>query len=297
MSIDDSPTTTADITPLQLNIENTTITKEKVYDGNTTAAVTAGDLQNVVSPDVVTVSATASYDNANVGTEKTITVAYTISGAAAGNYTAPVDFTTDDGVITALQLTIADPTITKEKVYDGNTTAAVTAGAFTNKIENDDVTVGATATYDDANVGTGKTITVVYTISGTAAGNYTKPVDFTANDGVITKKELTITGAVADNKVYDGNTDAVVDFTDASLDGIVNEDDVNINSEGYTATFAQSDVGTDIAVTVTGVTITGTAADNYEVAQPVDLTANITVAPLTISANDYEKRLWYRIRI
>jgi hypothetical protein len=156
-------------------------------------------------------------------------------------------------------------------------------------VGSDAVTVSAVANYDNANFGTGKTITVAYTIDGAAAGNYTKPVDFTAADGEITRKELTISGAVAQNKIYDGTNTTVVNFTDASLAGVVLPDEVTINSAGYTATFVQSTVGSGIAVTVTGVTLGGTSAANYEVVQPTGLTANITVAPITITANNYDK--------
>lgn len=186
---------TGDINPLLLTINNPTLTTTKVYNGNTTAAVTAGSLTNVVAGDVVSIATTtATYDNANVGTGKTITVAYTITGAAAGNYTKPVDYVVTTGEITALQLTSANPTLTTTKEYDGNTTATVTAGSLTNVVGTDVVSIGtATATYDNANVGTGKTITVAYTITGTAATNYTAPVNYIYAAGAITTKALTIT--------------------------------------------------------------------------------------------------------
>lgn len=86
---------------VQLTISNPTITLSKVYDGNTTAAVTAGTLSGVVSPDVVTVTAAATYDTAAVGTGKTITVVYTLGGADAANYTKPMDLQVFNGVITS----------------------------------------------------------------------------------------------------------------------------------------------------------------------------------------------------
>ena len=54
------------------------------------------------------------------------------------------------------------------------------------------------------------------TLGGGDAGNYTvsQPSGLTAD---ITAKNLTISGAVANNKQYDGNTEATVDFTGASL--------------------------------------------------------------------------------
>ena len=85
----------------QLTISTPTLTLSKVADGTTTAAVTKGVLAGVVSPDVVTVSAVATYDTALVGTGKTITVVYTLGGADAAKYVKPVNYTVATGEITA----------------------------------------------------------------------------------------------------------------------------------------------------------------------------------------------------
>lgn len=76
------------------------MTETKAYDGNTTAQVIAGNLTGVADGDTVTVSAVAKYDNANVGTGKTITVEYTLAGAHAAKYAAPSKTVVTTGVIT-----------------------------------------------------------------------------------------------------------------------------------------------------------------------------------------------------
>ncbi len=174
------------ITTKQLTITGTTLTLSKPYDGNTTATVTAGALSGVVSPDVVTVSAVATYDTAAVGAGKPITVVYTLGGADAAKYVKPVNYTVSTGVITRKLLMITAPNLTTSKPYDGTTTAAVTAGVLVGKVGSEDVTVTAVATYDTAAVGAGKPITVVYTLGGAQAGNYIKPVNYTVATGVIT---------------------------------------------------------------------------------------------------------------
>ena len=105
----------------------------------------------------------------------------------------------------------------------------------------------------------------------------------TSNAATLTvnRKNLTISGAVANNKQYDGSTSATADFTGASLVGVVPPDVVTINSSGYTASFADKNVGSGKAVTVTGVTLSGAAAGNYTVSQPSGLTANITAKHIT----------------
>ncbi len=100
----------------------------------------------------------------------------------------------------------------------------------------------------------------------------------------VSKLNLTITGAVANNKVYDGNASATVDFTGASLVGAVSGDSVSINSSGYSAGFANKNVANGKPVTVSGVVLAGGDAGNYTVSQPTGLTANVTAAPLDLSA-------------
>src|SRR3989441_8093724 len=91
------------------------------------------------------------------------------------------------------------------------------------------------------------------------------PADYGQGNGTLTvnKKNLTISGAVANNKQYDGNTTATVNFSSATLVGVVSGDLVSINSAGYSATFADKTVANGKPVTVLGVTLSGADAGNY----------------------------------
>lgn len=82
-------------------------------------------------------------------------------------------------------LTISDPVLTLSKSYDGTTDATVTAGTLTGVVPGEDVSVTATATYDTPLVGTNKTITVVYTLSGVDAGHYVMPAEYVVQTGEI----------------------------------------------------------------------------------------------------------------
>lgn len=153
----------------------------KTYDGTATAgAVTVGAVSGFIGTETLTITSSANdYADANVGTGKSTTISYTLADGTglASNYSmASISAT---GNITPLQLTIANPTITTTKVYDGSTTAAFTAGTLQNVVSGDNITVSATASYDNANVGSGKIITVEYTIGGTNPGNYTAPGNYT----------------------------------------------------------------------------------------------------------------------
>jgi hypothetical protein len=63
--------------------------------------------------------------------------------------------------------------------------------------------------------------------------------------------------------------------------GVVSGDTVSLNSSSYAATFASKNVGSGIAVTVTGLSLSGASAGNYTLTQPTGLTGNITAVTLT----------------
>ena len=173
--------------------------------------------------------------------------------------------------------------VAENKTYDGSSSATVSSyGALETVAAGDDVTLdtsGAVATFSDAAVATGKTVTVTgLALSGADAGDYA--IEGQATTADISAKELTVTGAVADDKVYDGTTDATI--SGATLVGVVGGDDVLLDA--LVGTFAQADVGTDIAVTA-ALTLTGVDTGNYSLMQPAGLTADITTLGLTIGGS------------
>jgi hypothetical protein len=184
------------------------------------------------------------------------------------------------------------------KTYDGTTTATVATCSLTGVLPADaaDVTCAAgAATFATASVANGKTVTATaITLSGAKAFKYMLSATTATTTADITPKNLTITGAVAQNKPYDGNASATVSFTAATLVGVIAPDAVAINSAAYTASFDNKNAGTSKPVTVSGVTLTGAAAANYTVAQPTGLTANITPKALTVSGVTAQNKTYDR---
>ncbi|MFR8065975.1 MAG: YDG domain-containing protein [Acutalibacter sp.] len=170
--------------------------------------------------------------------------------------------------------------LTKEKGYDGTTVAVVTGQKVTGAQNGENITVpSVSAAYDNANVGTGKTITITYTLSTEAnLGNYkyndkalaadTQTVSETVSDCSITQAPVTVT--ISDQtSVYDGKTVTPIqtewkvsdtDLFDVDNDGI--KDDLGItltvvnaknagkyaitgtaNNSNYAVTFAGSWAG------------------------------------------------------
>jgi trimeric autotransporter adhesin len=161
---------TADITAFGLT--STASAANRVYNANTSASVTIS-LVGVFSGDTVTGSASGSFADKNVGTGKTVTVGtVALAGADAGNYTvsAPTSPTAD---ITAFGL-IGSITAAN-KPYDGTTAAAILSRTLVTVFSGDTVSyVGGTAQFDNANVGSSKTVTATgLSMTGTDAGNYT----------------------------------------------------------------------------------------------------------------------------
>ncbi|WP_257572039.1 YDG domain-containing protein, partial [Janthinobacterium sp. UMAB-60] len=122
--------------------------------------------------------------------------------------------------------------------------------------------------------------TLVDTASGLAS-NYTvsNPTGLTAS---ITAKALTLTGQLADNKVYDGNAQA--SLSGGALSGLVGSETLGFG--GQSAVFSDKNAATAKAVTVTGTTLVDTAsglASNYTVSNPTGLTASITAKALTVT--------------
>ena len=144
-------------------------------------------------------------------------------------------------------------------------------------------TNGYTAAFASAGVGNGKSVTVSgLSLTGSASTNYslTQPAGLTAN---ITAAPVTVSsGLTANNKVYDGTTTATLSAGTVVLSGVLAGDagNVSLSTNGYTAAFSSAAAGNGKSVTVSGLTLTGSAAANYSLTQPT-LTANITAASVT----------------
>ena len=278
------------ITPGSLTISALGV--NKVYDGTTSATVDLFD--NRVPGDNLTASySSASFADKSVGPNKTVTViGISVSGTDASNYTNN-STTTTTANITAAGVSIPSGITANNKPYDGTTTATLSSNsvALAGVLVGDAASVGIstngyTASFASAGAGTGKSVSVSgLTLTGSAASNYalTQP-SLTAN---ITSAGVSISsGLAANNKTYDGSSTATLSSNSVVLAGIVSGDGAKVwlVTNGYTATFTSAAAGNNIAVTVSNLTLGGSAATNYTLTQPASLSASITVAPVTIAS-------------
>lgn len=282
------------ITPKTLTISPPDIKISRTYDGTNKVYNQGGNeipLSYTVEPSQISglaageslaITATVSPGSKDVGTS-TVMINYSLPDNNNGNYLLlpqPISVT-----ITPIQLTInADsvPAVAITKKYDGTTATDITnkpvtvAGVLSNDTAN--VTATATASYYDKNVGSGKTVTIHYSLSGDAAKNYLAPVNDTLKTAAITARTLGYTNVVLETKKKNDSTSsakitsAEIDSTTASGDGVVHKsgtselEDVHLGS--YRADYYESDLSNTTSATgqhpiVITVTLTGADAGNY----------------------------------
>ena len=99
----------------------------------------------------------------------------------------------------------------------------------------------------------------------------------TATLNVNAAPALLTPSVTAANKVFDGTTTATI--TSCTLSGVLAVDTGNVTCSAASATFATAGADTNIPVTATGITLSGSAAANYQLSSTTaNTTASITFA-------------------
>ena len=241
-------------------------------------------------------SSTQTVGAAGTVAAKTIYVrlmATTPVGSYSGNVTcnsagsAGATVATVASSVAKKQLTITGLT-GKDRIYNGGVAAEfIGTPSYVGLVNGESLSVTgvANATFADKNVGLRKTVT----ISGFTEpnGNYSvTPPTVTAS---ITAKEVVILGLNGVNKNYDGMNSGSLGGT-SSLIGVETADQVNVVLGGSpTVSFVSANAGVAVGMVVSGYTLSGSEAGNYQLVQPVGLTADIHPKPATITAKNQTK--------
>ena len=175
-----------------------------------------------------------------------------------------------------------------------------------------EVTATATVTGE---IGEGETPAISYAVKNgetlteapTNVGTYTASITMgegekavtASTDFTISPKTLTVTGATAADRDYDGTN--TVEIQAVTLDGLVTGDTVSAQLSGQ-GTLSSANAGTYTSVTLPEITLTGTGAGNYTLTQPTgevalknntDTTKGVTIKKLdgtiTVKENSYSK--------
>lgn len=215
----------------------------------------------------------------------------TTSGAITGIPTAAGTFTTN---VTATKgAETSDPTTLTFTIAKGGQTITGLPVAITKIYGDADYTLSATAssgltvTYTSSNTDvatvTGNTVKIIGAGNATITAQQIGNANYNAAPDVtqaltVNPKELTITGLVAENKVYDQTTAVVITGTPA-YSGLANGDVFSVTGT-VTWAFANKNAGADKVLVKTGNYNAPSA--NYTVLQPT-LQATITKKDITIS--------------
>ena len=177
---------------------------------------------------------------------------------------------TPDGEITATAITYGD-TLSKSKISgkmkDPDTGDAVN-GTFTWM----DGTVKPDAGSNNA--------TWTFTPDASYGGKYT------TNTGTATvtvnRKTVMVSGITASDKVYDGTTNAKLNFSNAKFAGVLENDTLTVTAKGV---FEKADIGKQ-KVKISNFKLGGASAANYVLAESgnqTETTANITAKQITVT--------------
>lgn len=251
----------------------------KEYTGTTAATgVTTGlTLSGVAGGDNVTIaSVTLAFGTAGVEDGKTVSiVSVTLGGTNAGSYT--VDLTgapTATANITTRALTISGVSA-QNKVYDRSNAATLSGTAAYVGLQNGEsfvVTGTPAATFADPNVANGIAVSVSGYTAPSANYSVTQPASLTAN---ITQKTLTVSGTfTAPDKPYDGTTSSSIATNNLTVGTVETGDDVSIDA--VVVAFGSAGVGSNKTVSITSLTLGGSAAGNYQI--------SLTGAPTTTAS-------------
>ena len=279
-------TATVTVNPKAVTVSGITA-NDKVYDGTTNAGLdySAVTLGGVLENDTLTVTATGTMESADVGEKKVTISNLTLGGDSAANYVLA-----ESGNQTETTATITAKEVTATITPNGGTYGSVTAAAAELSGAVDGENVPVTLTY----TGNGYNDTAVpvnagsYTVTASIANsNYTLTGNTTA-DFVITPKAVTVSGITANDKVYDGTTNAVLDYSNAQFDGILENDKLTVAAKGV---FEKAEAGKQ-NVAISDLKLGGDSAANYVLAESgnqTETTATITAKEVTVTPNNQSK--------
>ena len=279
-------TATVTVNPKAVTVSGITA-NDKVYDGTTNAGLdySAVTLGGVLENDTLTVTATGTMESADVGEKKVTISNLTLGGDSAANYVLA-----ESGNQTETTATITAKEVTATITPNGGTYGSVTAAAAELSGAVDGENVPVTLTY----TGNGYNDTAVpvnagsYTVTASIANsNYTLTGNTTA-DFVITPKAVTVSGITANDKVYDGTTNAVLDYSNAQFDGILENDKLTVAAKGM---FEKAEAGKQ-NVAISDLTLGGDSAANYVLAESgnqTETTATITAKEVTVTPDNKSK--------
>ena len=274
------------ITPKEVTVSGIQA-KDKEFNGSTEADL---DFTNVVitgkiDSDELTVTAAGIFDNADVGQKKSVTVSdLKLSGKDAGNYAlaSTGNQTTATAAITTANIT---PVLNVSNSVYGTAPSLSVAGntgngAVTYYYNTNNSNENGTAWSQAVKLNAGE----YYMYAKIAAnGNYAAAKTATVKFKV-EPKPVTVSGITAQEKEYNGNPSAVLDFSKLKINGKIEGDDLKATAAGA---FENANAGENKTVNLSDMKLSGDSAANYVLAETgnqMTATAKIMPKDVTITA-------------
>ena len=229
----------------------------------------------------------------NAGESANALAGYTLQNNTwGGNY----EIKTVNGVLTVARRTIVISGITADdRVYNGVSDTSVTLNYGGVKLDGllagDNLTVSAAGSFADGNAGADKTVTLDgLTLGGEHAHNYILAAagHQESTTATITRREITVSGIGANDRVYTGSGDSSVklDYSQAYLNGLIAGDDLAVSADGR---FYDGHAGQNKTVALDNFALSGADAGNYILAatgHQETATATIHKAQVIVTADD-----------
>jgi hypothetical protein len=248
-------------------------------------------------------SVTIAYGTGSAATAGVATYADQVTASSAtggtfstGNYN--ITYAAGDIIVGKADLTVTADNRTK--TYG---TAVTFAGTeFTSAGLKNSETIGSVTL---TSAGSSATATVAgspYAITPSAATGGTFDIDnysVTYEDGSITVniKTIAVSGIIANNKIHDGTTTAVLNTSGASLDGVVSGDAVTLDTTGANGEFDTPEIGVGKTVYISGLTLSGGKAANYSIPTSTNppyqqATTTADISPVPPAPAQEEAKTW-----
>ena len=282
-------TTSADIAKATITGVTGITAQNRTYDGTTDASLNydvTGFSGRLGDDELSVTSASGAFADKNAGDGKTVSIGnIVLGGADAGNYTLADNTASASANIAKASISGVTGITAQDRIYDGTTDAALNTGAaaFTGRFGNDELNVSsASGTFADKNAGNGKTVDITGVVLGGAdAGNYTLADDTATASADIAKASISaVTGITAQNRTYDGTTDAGLNTGSAGFTGRFGNDELSVTLAS--GTFADKNAGNGKSVDINGIVLGGADADNYTLADNIaSTTADIAKASIS----------------
>ncbi len=178
------------------------------------------------------------------------------------------------------------------KTYDGTTDCGNITAEVATGVDGESITItGLKGTFADKKAGADKTVRIseenkqIAYDGGAKEENYTIAIPETVT-AAIEKKSIKVTATATDCD-YDGTKNVAVEGTLAADSGVLAGDQVTV--AGGTGVMADANAGEHKAVTVTGMNLSGTDAENYEVTEVPETTVTISKKSVTLTPENKEK--------